>query len=104
MNMVNVTYITKSGLKKLEDELVQTKNETPSDRLRHPMKLKDRLEGLISVVAVAESSPPQQAFDVFNHLHGLLKEQFSMMAGLESNELVALKKMAQEAKIQIFQG
>ncbi|MEC7425156.1 MAG: glycosyl hydrolase, partial [SAR324 cluster bacterium] len=39
-------------LEVLENELFQTKNETPSDRLRFPVMLRDRIEGLISVVAV----------------------------------------------------
>ncbi len=91
-------------LDELENELFQTRNETPSDRLRHPVKLRDRLEGLISVVAVAEASPPRQAFEVFEHLSGLLEKHFSRMNQLESNELVTLKRLAQEEKIQMFEG
>ena len=34
-------------LKVLENELVQTKNETPSDRLRFPVMLRDRIEGCL---------------------------------------------------------
>ena len=91
-------------LDELENELFQTRNETPSDRLRHPVKLRDRLEGLISVVAVAEASPPQQAFEVFEHLNVLLEKHFSRMNQLESNELVTLKQLVQKEKIQMFEG
>ena len=91
-------------LDELENELFQTRNETPSDRLRHPVKLRDRLEGLISVVAVAEASPPRQAFEVFEHLSGLLEKHFSRMNQLESNELVTLKQLVHKEKIQMFEG
>ena len=90
-------------LKVLENELVQTKNETPSDRLRFPVMLRDRIEGLISVVAVAEAAPPQQAYEVFQHLKGLLAEKTSSMQQLLSVDLVTLKELAQKANIEFFE-
>ena len=90
-------------LKGLENELVQTKNETPSDRLRFPVMLRDRIEGLISVVAVAEAAPPQQAHEVFQHLKGLLAEKTSSMQQLLSVDLVTLKELAQKANIEFFE-
>ena len=83
-------------LEVLENELVQTKNETPSDRLRFPVMLRDRIEGLISVVAVAEAAPPQQAHEVFQHLKGLLAEKTSSMQQLLSVDLLTLKELAQK--------
>ena len=90
-------------LEVLENELVQTKNETPSDRLRFPVMLRDRIEGLISVVAVAEAAPPQQAHEVFQHLKGLLAEKTSSMQQLLSVDLLTLKELAQKANIQFFE-
>jgi len=87
----------------LENELVQTKNETPSDRLRFPVMLRDRIEGLISVVAVAEAAPPQQAHEVFQHLKGLLAEKTSSMQQLLSVDLLTLKELAQKANIEFFE-
>ena len=91
-------------LDSLENKLVQIKNETPSDRLRHPMMLRDRLEGLISVVAIAEATPPTQVYEVFEHLNQLLEEQFSRMTDLEEKELIELNRLTQETGIPSFQG
>ena len=91
-------------LDSLENELVQIKNETPSDRLRHPMMLRDRLEGLISVVAIAEAAPPAQVYEVFDHLNQLLEEQFSRMTDLEEKELAELNRLTREKGIPSFQG
>jgi len=55
-------------------------------------------------VAVAEASPPRQAFEVFEHLSGLLEKHFSRMNQLESNELVTLKQLVHKEKIQMFEG
>ena len=66
-------------LKILENELTQTKNETPSDRLRHPTRLKERMEALVSTVSVADSVPPKQVYDVFEHLSKQIDHRLRQM-------------------------
>ena len=62
---------------KIESALTQNKYETPSDRLRHPTMLKEKMEALVSVVSIADTAPPSQANEVFNHLVNQINEKLS---------------------------
>ena len=89
---------------KLENELTQNQYETPSDRLRHPTMLKERMEALVSVVAVADAAPPQQAYSVFEHLSALIDRQLTELSELEEQEVVGLNQQIDHAGIRKLQG
>ena len=88
----------------LENELTQNQYETPSDRLRHPTMLKQRMEALVSVVGVADAAPPQQAYSVFEHLSGLIDQQLAELSDLEEQEVVRLNQQIDQAGIRKLQG
>ena len=88
----------------LENELTQNQYETPSDRLRHPTMLKQRMEALVSVVAVADAAPPQQAYSVFEHLSALIDQRLAELSELEEQEVVRLNQQIDQAGIRKLQG
>jgi len=88
----------------LENELTQNQYETPSDRLRHPTMLKQRMEALVSVVAVADAAPPQQAYSVFEHLSALIDQRLAELSELEKQEVVRLNQQIDQAGIRKLQG
>jgi len=88
----------------VENALVQTQYETPSDRLRHPAMLKERLEGLVGAVAVADARPPEQVQAVFHHLCGQIDEQLALVKTLEEQEVAALNALIQEMGIPALEG
>ncbi len=91
-------------LKILENELTQTKNETPSDRLRHPTRLKERMEALVSTVSVADSVPPQQAYDVFEHLSKQIDQKLKQMNLVCEKDLSSLNQLIENNGIPKLHG
>ena len=91
-------------LKILENEFTQTKNETPSDRLRHPNMLKERMEALISTVSIADSAPPQQVYDVFDHLSKQIDQRLKQMNMFFLKDLSSLNQLIENSGIPKLHG
>ena len=91
-------------MKILENELTQTKNETPSDRLRHPAMLKERMEALVSNVSVADSVPPQQAYNVFEHLSKQIDQKLKQMNLVCEKDLSSLNQLIENNGIPKLHG
>ena len=88
----------------MENELTQTKNETPSDRLRHPTRLKERMEALVSTVSVADSVPPHQAYDVFEYLSKQIDQKLKQMNLVCEKDLSSLNHLIEDNGIQKLHG
>ena len=91
-------------LKILENEFTQTKNETPSDRLRHPAMLKERMEALVSNVSVADSVPPQQVYDVFEHLSKQIDQKLKQINLVCEKDLSSLNQLIENNRIPKLHG
>ena len=81
----------------VEQELVQVDAETAADWLRFPARLNYKLAALISVVASADAAPPQQAYDVFEHLSGRLDAQFKILQELTERNVPVFNKLVRDA-------
>ena len=66
-------------LLEVEQALYQTKNESPQDPLNYPIRLNNRLSGLVGVVSAGDNRPTRQSIAVRNELikeiDGLLTKQ-----------------------------
>ena len=91
-------------LKILENEFTQTKNETPSDRLRHPAMLKERMEALVSNVSVADSVPPQQVYDVFEYLSKQIDQKLKQINLGCDKDLSSLNQLIENNRIPKLHG
>ena len=94
----------REGLSQIENKLTQNQYETPSDRLRHPTMLKERMEALVSVVSISDAAPPQQAHAVYEELSTLIDEQLSKLKQLEEDDLLQLNKQIEKAGILKLQA
>jgi len=84
--------------------LTQNQYETPSDRLRHPTMLKERMEALVSVVSVSDASPPEQAHAVYEDLSAKIEMQLTQLKKLEEKELPQLNEQIEQAGIPKLQA
>jgi len=84
--------------------LIQNQYETPSDRLRHPTMLKERMEALVSVVSVSDAAPPQQAFEVYEELRIQIETQLTQLKMLEEKELPQLNKQIEQVGTPMLQA
>ncbi|MCZ6678205.1 MAG: glycosyl hydrolase [Candidatus Poribacteria bacterium] len=86
-------------LKAIETELIQTEADTIGDRLRLPTRLNVKLAGLISVVSCADAAPPQQAYDVFEHLSSEIDTQLAQLQSVIDEDVAALNNLIREADV-----
>ena len=61
--------------------------------------LKERIEALVSVISIADSAPPLQSYQVFNHLSKQINEKVSELKKIEENDLKKLNKKIEQAGI-----
>ena len=84
-------------LKGIEAELIQSEADSIGDRLRLPTQLSGKLAGLISVVSIADTAPPQQVHDVFEHLSAQVDEQLTQLQSLIEKDVAAFNDLIREA-------
>ncbi len=83
----------------IETELVQTQATSAFDRLRLPSRLNTKLIGLISVVAAADAAPPKQAYEVFEHLSGLIDTQLAQLKTVVETDVAAFNDLVRQANV-----
>jgi len=106
-SLIAVKKATESLMNKLsqiENQLTQNQYETPSDRLRHPTKLKQRMEALVSVVSISDAAPPQQAYAVYEDLSSKIGDQLALLSKLEKQDLPRVNKQIEQAGIPKLQA
>ncbi|MDP7438692.1 MAG: glycosyl hydrolase, partial [SAR324 cluster bacterium] len=91
-------------LSQIENQLTQNQYETPSDRLRHPTMLKQRMEALVSVVSISDAAPPQQAYEVYEDLSSKIDDQLALLSKLEKQDLPRVNKQIEQAGIPKLQA
>ena len=63
----------------MEAEIYQVKNQSRQDPLNYPIKLNDKLAGLIGVIDSADAAPTDGARAVFADLSGQLARQLQAL-------------------------
>ena len=84
-------------LDSIEKALIQTKDKTPFDRLRHPNRLNAKLGGLVAVVGIADAAPPRQAYEVFNEICAQIDVEIARLRELCRGEAAAFNQLARDA-------
>ena len=69
----------KEKLKEVEDELIQSAFRGARDRLHLPSRLNRKLAEVAAVAASGDYAPPQQAYDVFDHLSAAIDQQLEVL-------------------------
>ncbi|MEC9012445.1 MAG: hypothetical protein VYA87_08390, partial [SAR324 cluster bacterium] len=106
-SLIAVRKATESLMNKLsqiENQLTQNQYETPSDQLRHPTMLKQRMEALVSVVSISDAAPPQQAYAVYEDLSSKIGDQLALLSKLEKQDLPRVNKQIEQAGIPKLQA
>lgn len=68
----------------IEAELYQVKNTSPKDKIALPIKLNDRLAGLLGGLSFSDGPPTRSQYDVFEVLRAELDVQLSSYAAVKS--------------------
>ncbi|MEM7200423.1 MAG: glycosyl hydrolase [Planctomycetota bacterium] len=90
-------------MKAAEEALYQTKSKSAQDPLNFPIRLNDKLAGLLSLVGGSEHAPTQQALQVRDELVAAIDEQLALLRRIWTEDLVSLERAAREAGVPALQ-
>jgi hypothetical protein len=91
----------KSKLDDIEGNLIQVKAKSAKDRLKFPVKLNAKLNGLMGAVASAEGRPNEQSYAVFDDLSSRADEQIKRFEAVKSEELKAFSEAVERAGMTV---
>jgi hypothetical protein len=83
----------------IEEALYQTKLQSAQDPLNYPIRLNNRLSGLVGVVASGDFRPTRQAYQVRDEVVALIDQQLAHLQTLLQDELPALNTAIQAAQV-----
>ncbi len=86
-------------LSAIENELYQTKLQADEDALNYPIKLNNKLAGLLSMVSETDVTPTASSYEVFDELSAKLKVQISLLAKAKDEDLMEFNKLVHEQNI-----
>lgn len=86
-------------LTQIEEALYQTKLQSAQDPLNYPIRLNNRLSGLVGVVASGDFRPTRQAYQVRDEVVTLIDQQLAQFQTLLQDELPALNTAIQAAQV-----
>lgn len=84
----------------IEETLYQTKMESPQDPLNFPIRLNDKLAGLMSLAALGNHPPTAAAIAVRNELVDAIDAQLNRLEVILSTDLAAFNSQAAEAGLE----
>ncbi|MBI1803759.1 MAG: glycosyl hydrolase [Ignavibacteriae bacterium] len=87
------------GLKAVEEELIQVKIKSSQDALNYPIKLNDKLAGVLGVVSSADTRPTQQSYDVYNELASRVDAQLEKYKKILETDLAAFNETVKKLDI-----
>lgn len=86
-------------LTQIEETLYQTKLQSAQDPLNYPIRLNNRLSGLVDVVSSGDYRPTKQAYLVRDEVVGLIDIELGKLKGLIEQDLSALNAAIQASNI-----
>jgi hypothetical protein len=86
----------------IEEELYQTKNRSSQDPLNFPIKLNNRVAGLVGVVSDGDNRPTEQAYRVREELYGLIDVELKKLNALLDEDLARFNEAANQLKVPLI--
>ena len=85
-----------TALTPIEEAVYQTKSRSGQDPLNYPIRLNDKLGGVLGVVLTGDFRPTKQSYDVFQILSGQLAEQETAFQRVQNGQLARLNAKLKE--------
>ena len=83
----------------IEETLYQTKSRSGQDPLNFPIRLNNRLSGLVSVVSSADGAPTKQAIEVHDLVVAEIDENLEALSKILEGDLKKFNKQISSAKV-----
>ncbi len=89
-------------LTEIEEALYQTKNRSGQDPLNYPIRLNNRLSGLVSVVASGNFRPADSAYQVRDLVVQLIDEQLGKLRQILDQDIPAFNNQVNELRVPVI--
>jgi hypothetical protein len=89
-------------LTKVEETLYQTKAKSSQDVLNFPIKLNDKLSGVIDAANSANMAPAKQVIEVYEVIANDCDVQLNRLKALQKNEIAALNQLIREKALPVI--
>lgn len=86
-------------LTKIEEALYQTKNQSGQDPLNFPIRLNNRLSGVISAASTGDNAPTKQAIAVRDEIVGLIDAQLKQLTMVIDKDVNDFNKAVSSSKV-----
>ena len=86
-------------MKKIEEALYQTKNESRQDPLNFPIRLNNKLGHLGSLSGRGDYAPTDQSYAFFEEVSGLIDAELDKLKSLFGSKISEFNKMVKEANV-----
>ncbi len=92
----------KKKLTAIEEVLYQTKNKSAQDPLNYPVRLNDKLAGLLAMSAVGDGAPTASMVAVRGELTAAIDAELAKLAAIWKDDLPAFNRLAREAEVPVL--
>lgn len=87
------------SLSAVERELYQVRNQSPKDKIAFPIKLNNRLSGLLAIVERGDAPPTEAHYRVFRELSEALAAQLARLDRVVSEDLERFNELLAERRL-----
>ena len=84
-------------MRPIEEAIYQTQSTSGEDPLNFPIRLNDKIAGVLGVVTSGSFGPTKQSYEVFDELSKQLQVQLDLFKGFLSKDLAAFNKKLKAA-------
>lgn len=85
----------------IEETLYQTKNKSPQDPLNFPVRLNDKLAGVMQLAALGDRAPTASMVAVRDELAGRADAELGKLRKVWAEDLPALNELARQAAVPL---
>ena len=86
----------------IEEALYQTSNESRQDPLNFPIRLNDKLAGVMRLAATGDSRPTTQMYEVKNQLGAAIEKQLSLLDDVWNRQLPEVNSSIQASGVEMI--
>jgi hypothetical protein len=102
--VVEAAAALREELSGVEEALYQTKNESPQDPLNYPIRLNDKMGGLLRLASFGDFRPTESMLAVRDELGQALAAELEKMDRLVKEKLAAFNALARERGVEPVLG
>jgi photosystem II stability/assembly factor-like uncharacterized protein len=99
--VVTAAKALEERLTTLEEALYQTRSQSPQDPLNFPIRLNDKLAGVLALAALGDARPTDAMVEVRRRLTAAIDQELARLRGIWDQELPELNRLAARHQVDL---